>query len=153
MEVELPNNPDNQELGTRVLHTKDSFYIDSEDKKLFKEGRIIRLKDLYNVEVEMYNKSAGIWVCKYAENQEVDKRFPKIQWVPTHSSKDGEMDIPGLLEPSPGKINKKSLKRVRFKVEHNIQSIKDGEIVHFERIGFAKLSRTENKITGHLVHD
>ncbi len=152
-EVELVNNPDNPDLGSRILHTKDSFYIDKYDSKLFKVGRLIRLKDLYNIEVLQFNESSGIWICKYAENQDLDKRMPKIQWVPTHSSKEGELTIPDLLEPKPGKINRKSMKKIRLKLEHNVQSIGDGEIVHFERIGYAKLFRVENKIRGHLVHD
>lgn len=152
-EVELVNNPDNPDLGTRTLHTKDSFYLDNNDQELFKEGRLIRLKDLYNIEVLKFNEKSGIWICTYAENQELDKKMPKIQWVPTHSSKDAELQIPELLEPKPGKINRKSMKKIRLKVEHNIQSINEGEIVHFERIGYAKLFRKENKIYGHLVHD
>ncbi len=151
-EVELPYIPENKKKGYRKIHTKDSFYIDFQDKSYFKPGNTIRLKDLYNITVKSVDEKSGIRICTYAESQEITAKIPKIQWVPTQTAKEGLLIVPDLLEPSKGKINKKSLKKVRFKGEHNLLSISQDEIVHLERIGFARLHIENQEIKGHLVH-
>ena len=125
IEGHAPLHPDHPERGNRDYHLegKKIITINSEDSKMFEENKIIRLKDLCNLE---YGKPA-----KYAGNDlSVLKKGAKaVQWV----GKDGIKTE--LLMPDGSILNGLSEKAVLKEKNDTIQ---------FERVGFVKLEKRSN---------
>ena len=129
-----PLHPDHPERGNRDYHLdgKMKISITSEDSKMFEENKIIRLKDLCNLE---YGNPA-----KYAGNDlSVLKRGAKaVQWV----GKDGIKTE--LLMPD-GTVLKGLTEKAVLKEKN--------DTVQFERVGFVKLEkRSSSSITAIFTH-
>ncbi len=146
----LDYNQENDKLGKRTILATPNLFIDVEDDKLLKLGNTFRLKDLANVTVSKITKS--VIQVKISDDQSINTRMPKIQWVPEKNFK-GEILVPEPLIDKNGNLQEDSLKQIEIYFEDNISSLKDDEIVQLERIGFAKLSFREDRVYGHIIHN
>jgi len=132
-------------MGERKVETKGMFYIPASDASKFEKGSKFRLKDLYNVVVLEKN---DVIKGEYAGDELL--QIPKIQWV-TEEHYEMEVIIPHLPFKN-GEFDENSLKITKGYVEKNIDEIKHGEIVQFERFGFVRIEK-DGKTRGIKAHD
>ena len=139
-------HPTDIKIGSRVIKTDKTFYISGEDVKIMNIGDVFRLKDLYNVEIKDKN---NVVLGKY-KGDELIPESAKIQWT---SDNYIEMDvfIPKTLYKD-GKYNPDSLEKARGFAEEAVASIKNGEIIQFERFGFVKIENIKGHIVGFFTH-
>jgi glutamyl-tRNA synthetase len=128
------------DMGYREYDVGNKLYIGKSDAEKLIEGKRVRLKDLYNIEIieAKENKIIGKYIGNDAINAE------KIQWV------DAERNVSiSLIYPKPllinGEINKESLEIKKALAEETVEKIKKDEIIQFERIGFFKLDDEQRK--------
>lgn len=114
-EIEVPIHPDKTE--TRKIKIKD-IYISQEDFEKYK-GTEIRLIHLYNVNLDKKTPKAEITSI---ENKEI----PKINWVSAYF---------------PCKILMQNGQWTEGIAEQAIKTLKNSEIVQFERFGFARFDK------------
>jgi glutamyl-tRNA synthetase len=139
-------HPINENLGSRTINTDKIFYIQKSDADEFKIGEIFRLKDLYNVEV--MQKSTQIF-GKYA-GDDLIADSAKIQWTTDKFIK-MSVYIPHLLFINE-EFNKDSLEKVDGYAEEAVLQLKTDEIVQFERFGFVRIEKNNDKIIGFFAH-
>jgi len=139
-------HPVDDKIGMRTIKTDKTFYVSGEDIKILGIGDIFRLKNLYNVEIKEKN---DVVLAKY-KGDELIPDSAKIQWT---SDNYIEMDvfIPKTLYKD-GKYNPDSLEKAQGFAEEAVASIKNGEIVQFERFGFVKIENIKNHIVGFFAH-
>jgi len=113
--VSVPIHPDRPEQRTIKV---SKIYISSQDFKKFK-GKEIRLIHLYNIELSRTKHEAEY-------SGESIKDTPKINWVSSHV---------------PTKILMPSSDFTKGIAESSIKNLKYGDVVQFERFGFAKLDK------------
>jgi len=136
--VKLRLHP-NVDMGYREYDVGNILYIGKSDALNLKKGEQIRLKDLYNVEVEEVGDKI---IGKYIGNNAIDAQ--KIQWVDKANCVDAYFITPKPLLVN-NEINKDSLEVEKGLAEKYIEMIKKDEVVQFERIGFFKLDNEEKK--------
>lgn len=112
--AEIPRHPDFPERGNRELEVSKEVYI---PKKEWEEGqgKEIRLKNFCNIELD--GKKGRITSFG-------NKNILKIQWLCK--------GVNGSIENVDGSIQEGM-------IEKNIGEVKEGEIIQFERFGFAKI--------------
>ena len=144
-EIELKCHP-SIDMGKRKLRVGKIFYIPREDAIKLKEGQTFRLKDLYNVKVlekkgnEIFGEFAGEKLIAGVE---------KIQWVGLDYI-EMEIMVPSLPFKN-GEFDENSLKIIKGYAEKNIEEVKHGEVVQFERFGFVRIEKGKD-IIGILAH-
>ncbi|MBU0628736.1 MAG: glutamate--tRNA ligase [Nanoarchaeota archaeon] len=122
-EVELNINP-NEKKGGRKIKVNNKFILSNEDIKNIKEGELIRLMDCLNAK-KVKNK-----LIFESSEYEKGKGQKVINWLPA----EGNVKIEVLM---PDKQIMKGL------AEHNVKSLKEGDIIQLERFGFCRLDRKE----------
>ncbi len=139
-DVKIPFHP-SADLGFRSVKTDGSFMIDGKDARTLKEGDLVRLKELYTVEI------------KGVENREIRAKFVSekmeggekiIQWVTSDNVDVKVLMVGNILNPD-GSFNEDSLKTVEGVAESGVNSLKEGEIIQFERFGFCILDKKDTK--------
>ena len=139
-------HPINENMGSRTINTDKIFYIQKSDADEFKIGEIFRLKDLYNVEVMQKNdKIFG----KYA-GDDLIADSAKIQWTTDKFIK-MSVYIPHLLFINE-EFNKDSFQKIDGYAEEAVLQLKTDEIVQFERFGFVRIEKNNDKIIGFFAH-
>lgn len=121
------------ELGYREYGVAHKFFISGNDAKSLRKGDRVRLKDLFNVEIEKSGKSI---VCRYIGNENIDAA--KIQWVADGNYTRAVLFLPGQLMQD-DEFNRDSMKKISGYVEKYAERLEKGEIIQFERVGFFKL--------------
>jgi len=139
-------HPANKEIGNRIINTNDIFYIPKDDVEKLEPGVIFRLKDLYNV--KLINKN-GIATCEYA-GEELISDSTKIQWT-TDNFIEMNIFIPHLLFKD-DVYNKDSIEKIKGHAEKAINTLQSGDIIQFERFGFVRIEKSDDKITGFFAH-
>jgi glutamyl-tRNA synthetase len=116
----IPVHPDYPERGYRTLKLSTSNILVAEkDVYILKENKIVRLKDLFNVE---YSRQG---LLKYSDNQTSIHDIPKIHWLPFESNVSVEVIMPdGKVEKGVG--------------EESLKNIEIGTLLQFERFGFVR---------------
>ncbi len=143
---EISFHPSEKNIGSRLVETHDIFYISGSDINKLKPGDFFRLKDLYNIKIIKKN---DIVYGEYAgENLIAD--YLKIQWT-TDKFVEMKVFIPHQLF-NKETFNADSLETVKGYAEQSVRNISDGEIVQFERFGFVRLEKKDNKIIGYRAH-
>lgn len=146
MEKSIGLHPNDEKFGNRTVKTGNTFYVPEEDIEKMKIGEIFRLKDLFNVEIKEKN---DVVIAGYA-GEELMSDSAKIQWT---TDKYIKMDV-FISHPlfKEGKYNPDSLEKVQGFAEGAVSSIKNGEIIQFERFGFVRIENTKNQIVGFFTH-
>ena len=135
------------DFGERIIQTKSTFFVPRNDIKSLKVDDVLRLKDLYNVKIKEIGKDV-------VDGEYISERLlpysPKVQWT-TDDHIEMKVLVPDLLFKK-GKYDPNSLKETRGFGEKNILKLKNGEIVQFERFGFVRIEKKQNKIIGFFTH-
>jgi glutamyl-tRNA synthetase len=133
--VKLKYHPD-KELGSREIKTSDVFFLSKDDISKIKEREIVRLKDLFNIRVKHIGRNE---VLSEFHSKEMIEGVQKFQWV-TSDNVSVSVAFPDVLFID-DKINEKSLEIKEGIGEASCSSLKEGEIIQAERIGFMRLDR------------
>ncbi len=126
--VERPLHPDHLDRGMRSLEFTGKVYLDEKDIPA-QADQVIRLMDAVNItfqDGQAHYHSEGIDEARQAKAK-------IVQWVPVQGAADTEMVMPDA-----------SL--ITGHAEQSISSIKLGDVVQLERIGFARLDEINNSI-------
>ncbi|MBI5229305.1 glutamate--tRNA ligase [Candidatus Micrarchaeota archaeon] len=142
-EAFLPKHP-SKNLGQRRVGYSGRFYISKNDADKLQEREVLRLKDLFNVELVKRGKTLS---GRFA-GKELIQDSKKLQWV---SGKKGEFIEAEVLVPGDlfvdGKLNPKSLMVEKGYCEKACGELKKGSVIQFERFGFVKLDeKKRNKL-------
>jgi len=143
---DISMHPSNKELGTRKVDTDDTFFVQKSDIDKLKIRDIFRLKDLFNVDILSKN---DVVKGRYSGEKLISDSL-KIQWT-TDDFIEMDVFVPDLLYKN-GKFNKDSLKKIHGYAERAVQTLKTGEIIQFERFGFVRIEKQNNKIIGFFSH-
>jgi len=120
--------------GERLIKHENEFFVQENDLKKIEKGEVFRLKNLYNVKLLDYSK--GKARGEYAGRELTEGK--KIQWVSTLEFEKAELIELGDLLTN-GKFNEKSMQTRKGVCEKTCASLKQGDIIQFERVGFARL--------------
>ncbi|NOQ56103.1 MAG: glutamate--tRNA ligase [Nanohaloarchaea archaeon] len=114
--VEIENHPDSRDLGTRKITVNETICIAGKDYNNLK-GQPVRLRKL----------TEGILKKTFEIKDLKDQRPQVIQWVPKSSPK------ATILTPDGNKMTGLA--------EKEAETLKEGDIIQFERIGFCRLDK------------
>jgi len=124
------------DAGVRTLVAKNDFYIPKHDADLLAKGETFRLKDLYNCKV--VDSGTNFVEAEYVSDEGAVEK--KIQWVAQgEQAVAAKLMVLGELLDENEKYRKKSLETLEGYCEAECRKLKKGDIVQFERIGFAIL--------------
>jgi glutamyl-tRNA synthetase len=122
--------------GCRVLAARADFFIPKKDADQFAKGEAFRLKDLYNCEV--VEAGTNFVEAEYLADEGLVEK--KVQWVPCNEQAvAARLLVPGELLDENGKYRKDSLGVLEGYCEPECRKLKKGDVVQFERVGFAVL--------------
>ncbi len=167
-QLEAPNHPNNDEMGTRVVPFSKTLYIEQEDfreqaNKKFKRlviGKEVRLRNAYFVKAERFDVDEdGQITCVYCSydpetlgKDPSDGRKAKgvIHWVSAEHSLPAEVRLydrlfkvpnPAAEDDFASTINPNSLQYCEARVEKSLKDAKEQEAFQFERTGYFCLDR------------
>ena len=130
-EVTLHLHPDFPERGERTFTVNGNFYISQKDYQSLGEGYVHRLMDCFNFRCE--GKKFRYMSEAYEEYKNSAERGKIIHWLPMTGNKEVEV----LME------NGTALQGIG---EHSLSSIKEGDIIQFERRYFVRCHKKEKNI-------
>ena len=147
--VTMKHHP-TENLGSRTIIISDEFWVSNEDLSNSSEGDVIRLMDLFNIEIK--KKSKMIIEADFSSQKPI-VGIKKIHWVTT----DGiqfKLIIPNNNEfsiNSDGSFQFKdeSLKLYDGIAENSCKSLQEGELIQFNRIGFCRVDSSNTAILSH----
>ena len=122
-------------LGFREVQTNGVFFVNRSDFVSMDIGDVIRLKDLYSIEI--LDKEDELITCKMhsIEHNEGEKI---VQWVTEQNVPITVTKVGDLLNED-GSFNQNSLTEVNGVAEREYKDLVEGQIVQFERFGFCRL--------------
>jgi len=129
-EVTLRKHPA-QDFGERKVSVKEEVLIDGKDAAALKKGETFRLKDLCNAKVIATGKTID---AELAPDEMVPK---KIQWVSCAEASKAELMVVGDLFAGDD-YNKSGITLRSGYCEKACDSLPEGAIVQFERVGYAR---------------
>ena len=139
-------HPSNKSLGARTISSGKIFYVQKSDMDNLKIGDIFRLKDLFNVKITGKNKEI---YGEYAGDKLIADSA-KIQWTTDNFIKTDIFIAHPLLIND--KFNEKSLERIKGYSEEAVSKLKKDEIIQFERFGFVRINKINEKIVCNFTH-
>ncbi|MHA2231173.1 MAG: glutamate--tRNA ligase [Candidatus Hodarchaeales archaeon] len=134
-QIKLPLHPDDKERGERILTSGQEFYLDSSDTMKFALGMNLRLKDLYNIQIDEIQTDC---IFAHLMKGKMNLDVPKIQWVPTQEAIPVVLNFPDVLFMKEH-INPDSLIVRDGWAEKSLSSAKIGEIIQLERLGLGRI--------------
>src|SRR5437899_3052483 len=133
-----------QELS-RTIETSGFFFVPNLDALGMKPGTVVRLIELYNVQV--LGKKANLITAQF-HSAEVIQDIPKIQWVTDLKTKLKVLE-PGPLYNEDGSVNRKSLVTTKGLVEESFRDLSLGQIIQFLRYGFCRVDSRDTCVLAH----
>jgi len=140
-------HPEKPEKGFReyVVHPKGNdrfatFWISKSDVEKFKKGSIIRLMELFNLQIESanpYSVEASFDSESYEEARKVKAQL--IHWILI-----GE-DIPCQVVMSDATV-------AEGIAESACRQLKPNSIIQFERFGFVRIDEADTKLVAYFAH-
>jgi glutamyl-tRNA synthetase len=146
MSKEISFHPSNNDLGSRVIKTSDTFFVPRSDMDRLEIGSVFRLKDLYNVKIISKDKNI---IGEYL-GEKLIPESAKIQWT-TESYVETEIFVPKPLFIN-DQFNENSLQKIHGYAEQSTSKLKKDEIVQFERFGFVKIHKLDDKLICNFTH-
>jgi glutamyl-tRNA synthetase len=143
--VQIPLHPDQPKRGHRhfgIAPTDDkvSLWISRDDLTLLEKGKKIRLMELFNFQVEKLGRSrveAAFHSRSYKEARKLDA--PLIHWIPTRTGIPCEVVMPDASVAT-------------GVAEDTCKQLRPGEIIQFERFGFVRVDKVDEKLTVYYAH-
>jgi glutamyl-tRNA synthetase len=132
-EAELPMHP-SENMGKRHFDISGEAYIEESDWDMLKNGEIFRLKDYANARVDKEGMS-----IEFVPGKEMPKT--KVHWVPEKGAIEAKLYEVGNLLNDDDSFNENSLEAISGFCEASAQTLNEGGIVQFERIGYSRLHR------------
>ena len=143
--AKLRLHPDHPERGFRTLEVKPEngeakIWVSSRDLKLFEKGKIVRLMELFNIEIEDVSVYA-IDALFHSESYEEARRVkaPLIHWLPI------DYGIPCQIVMPDASITEGI-------AEKTCAKLKPDTIVQFERFGFVRVDSINKKLVAYYAH-
>ncbi len=145
-EAHLPLHPERPESGTRTLKVVPrnglaQILISLQDLELFEKVKVIRLMELFNVEIERLGKEvieATFHSQEYLKARAL--KAPLINWLPDGGNADCETVMPDAS-------------RLKGPVEVGILQESVGNIVQMVRFGFGRVdSKKDNSLVLYYAH-
>ena len=138
-------HPDESNRGYRVLKVIPknecaSLLISNNDISILKLNKVIRLMGLFNIKIKKINKQV---VSEFYSESYMDakkKNVRLIHWIPDQTGIETSIIMPDASH-------------IEGVVEINCKNLKAGDIVQFERFGFVRINKVENKITAYYTHN
>ena len=142
--VAIPLHPTNKSLGQRDVALSDKLYIRKEDyAELSNKGGLI-LKGFATLK-PAGQKGAAECTASAAIESGINKRYAAVQWISGNPIKVRMLTpLPPLRED--GEFDTDSLKIAEGYAETYVNSLKDGEVIQFERFGFCSKHSDEEGI-------
>ncbi len=138
-------HPDNPETGYRTFQITPvggvaSFLVSGDDLELLKGKPAIRFMDLFNFHVTEIGE-ASVQATFHSESYEEAKQLgaPLIHWVPFDTGVPCDVMMPD------GSV-------VTGVAEDACRTLKQGEIVQFQRFGFVRVDSVGEKLTVYFAH-
>ncbi|MEM2129426.1 MAG: glutamate--tRNA ligase [Candidatus Bathyarchaeia archaeon] len=144
-EARIPLHPANSERGCRTFAVEPEMgeahlFVSSSDKALFVKGAVIRLMELFNVQVQevVENEVFSVFTSEsYDEARRL--KAPLVHWLP----KDKGVECKVLMPDG---------SMVSGLVETTIRNVSVGQIVQFERFGFVCVDRKNGGVIVVYAH-
>ncbi len=143
--VRIPLHPDQPERGFRHFEIepkegKTLLWVSSEDLKLFEKGEKIRLMELFNFQVERVGKEL-IETFFESKSYEEARRLGAllIHWIPMDTGIPCEVVMPDASV-------------ARGVAEDACKKLRPDEVIQFERFGFVRVDRLDEKLTVYFAH-
>ncbi len=138
-EAKLPLHPEKPDLGNRIfkivpMNGSASLLISSSDIDLLRKSKVVRLMELFNVEIKTVEKEsvvAAFHSQDYLKAREV--KAPLVNWLPEAHNVIGEVVMPDAS-------------RTNGQVETNIRGEQVGSIIQMVRFGFGRIDAITNDI-------
>lgn len=137
-EAVVKNHP-SRDMGERRIAAGSVFYIAGPDADALQVNELFRLKELYNLTVT--EKNAEGLTAKYEADEGIAAK--KMQWVPVETAVACKVKVPGDLLDENGNFRQESMGEEAGFCEPSCRELSDGEIVQFERFGYARLDKKE----------
>jgi len=142
----LPLHPDDPKRGRRIFRIKSRdgeacLLISSKDFNRLKEGSLVRLMELFNVEIVSKNEGC-IFAEFHSEDYEEARRLnlPLIHWLPEREGIPCEVFMPD------GSV-------IKGLVEKNLRQSSVDQVVQFERFGFVRIDEINENIKTFFTHE
>lgn len=143
--VQLRLHPDNPKLGSRELKVEPEkgaaeLWITTQDANLLKTDQIVRLMGLFNLRIDDI-KTGVIKATFHSKDHEEARKLgaPLIHWVPAGTGIPCEVVMPDATV-------------ARGIAEDTCRKLEPGDIVQFERFGFARIDNVDWKLTAYYSH-
>jgi len=141
----IPLHPDYKQRGNRSFTVKPTnntaaFHVSSNDIKLFKKGKIIRLMELFNLKinkVDTQEVKATFHSEPYSEAKKIGA--PLIHWIPFGEGVKAEVVMP----------NASIIEGI---AEDECRKLSEGTIIQFERFGFVRIDQQKEYLTAYFAH-
>jgi len=144
-EAHIPLHPARPDRGHRTLVVKPKndvghFFVSSNDKALFAKGSVIRLMELFNIQIQGATKT-GFSSVFHSEVYDEARRLkaPLIHWLPDDEGVECEVVMP----------DGSSLKGL---AENAVRRVSVGQIVQFERFGFVRVDQKNARVIVVFAH-
>jgi glutamyl-tRNA synthetase len=131
--AELPMHP-SEDMGKRRLDVGGAVYIEERDWDMLKDGEIFRLKDYASAKADKEGMS-----LLFVKEKELPKQ--KVHWVPEKGALEAKLYEVGNLLNEDDSFNENSLETVSGFCEKTAETLGEGDIVQFERVGYARLHK------------
>jgi glutamyl-tRNA synthetase len=145
-EAHLPLHPERKDLPDRIFKVVPKngsahLLISSRDIDLFRKSEVVRLMELFNVEiknVENNSITAAFHSQDYMKAREV--KAPLVNWLPEENNMLGEIVMPDVS-------------RTKGQFETNIRQEKVGSIIQMVRFGFGRIDSIDSEhVTVYYAH-
>ncbi len=145
-DARLPLHPERKDLPDRIFKVVPkngtaNLLISSSDIDLLRKSKVVRLMELFNVEIKSVENNsiiAAFHSQDYMKAREV--KAPLVNWLPHENNTVGEVVMPDAT-------------RTKGPVETNIRQEKVGSIIQMVRFGFGRIdSINEEQVTVYYAH-
>jgi glutamyl-tRNA synthetase len=145
-DARLPLHPERKDLPERIFKVVPknglaNLLISSQDIDLLRKNKVVRLMELFNVEIKNIENNAitaAFHSQDYMKAREV--KAPLVNWLPNENNLVGEVVMPDAS-------------RTKGQVETNISRENVGSIIQMVRFGFGRIdSMNDESVTVYYAH-
>jgi glutamyl-tRNA synthetase len=137
-------HPDYPEKGHRIFKVtpqknRDVLLVSKKDVNLFKKDKIVRLMELFNIKVKAVQDKvkADYHSETYQEAKAVEA--PLIHWIPASTGVKTSVVLSDVTV-------------VEGLAEEQCKTLKQGDVIQFERFGFARIDENDGHLVAYFAH-
>jgi glutamyl-tRNA synthetase len=140
--IDIPLHPSNKALGQRTVALSDHIYICTDDYKNFTDNGGLLLKGFATLKPSQSKVDSDGRIHAIVDSN-IDKKYAAVQWVSGENPIKTRVLIPLPPVKEDGEFDNDSLKYSDGYAEAYADTLKDGDIVQFERFGFCSKHSNE----------